>query len=412
MKHFVCLIIPFILCFETKADEGIIINIELAFDQATELLLSDFVESIEYIVLKEDSSLIDMSQKTVSLSDNIMISGQMKVFSSDSYLICMNSNLIYLFDRQTGAFIRSINENPLPINEGSYNQGIQRIIAHKNGKGLFEYDLSGKTAIKIRYPSLDILTKDISSEEHFFSRSFFFLLPVQTFLDENTIAYYRNYGVGNVKDRLLIADKDGNILNTFSNHNRFIPRLREFYMAKYALFYHHGGSSFFFENGVDTVFSVSQDWITPHFCIQTGRYQLPYDIENRANDNNFIFTNMSESNHYLFFEIDCNARNNPTAASRSNFFGYYDKNRNVVKIADADIDNYGKLIVNDLDNLSAVQLSGWNINTTQNEMISFISAEKLSDWIQNNPLKLPEHLQHLSKIKPGDLPIVVIAKLK
>ena len=395
MKYFIFIFLPLLFCLERKHDDCIVVNLEFAFDNAKELLLSDFVENIEYVVLKKEGDPIDITQ--------------MNVYAVDNYLICFSQSMIYLFDRQTGEFIKVINDSGLLKNAGYFDYKIRKIITPNSSDELLEYDLSGKVTRKIVRPSIEFLTQNISAT---FFPAYFALIPTRIFLDDNTIVHYRNYGMGNVKERLLLADVNGNILNTFSNNNSFIPEPNTFSLSTHSVFYHYDGNTYFFENGVDTIFRVTKDQLLPYVHFQSGKYQLPYNIYQRYNQNNFFLTKIYETEKKLFFEIACNAKHNETPSSRSYFFGYYDKENGMVKIADADIDQFGKSIVNDIDNFSAVQLTGWTVNPEQNEMISFIGAGKLVEWMDNNPKKLPTHIQNFSTLKQSDNPVIIIAKLK
>ena len=389
MKKFYYLSIFLIICVEGKSQVCPTINLEQAFENAKELSLSDFVKDIEYVVLKKDGAPIELRALQ-----------ELKVYAFGNTLICIGRGQVYLFDRRTGDFLLEINEYEWNIGKSQvyFDYKTQRIITYNAEAQLSEYDLSGNFVRKIVNPSLPSLpTANLHTN----------LLCNQIFLDENTLAHYRNAGVGNVKERLLISDVNGNLLNSFKNYNTYTPAKTTAWMFTPSLFYHYGGNTFFFENDVDTVFRVSKNDFTPRFHLRSGKFQAPYLTETDRS-NYFQFRNIGETDQFLFFEFF--AKKSITSP-QCKFFGYYNKKSEIVKIADADSD-YGKLLVNDVDMFQAVQLNGWTVNTERNELISCIEANDLADWVKNNPKKLPEHLKRMSSLKSNNPLVVVIAKLK
>ena len=366
------------------------IDIEYAFNQAQEILLSDFVKHIDYVILESENP----------------IGGYVKVYSNGNYLICMMQSRterhIYLFDRQTGALIREIGSygrGPGEYSKSEYfDSETQHVIVSRLYEGLIEYDLNGKMTCSISAP-----------KEYLWNRMF---------LDKSTIVYYVMNTSGDVKERLLIADESGNVLKTFPNPYSFKS---EGIIGINTVFYHHGGNTLFFENRVDTIYSVTKEALIPHFHLNLGKYHPPYEktgdfitpstTRDPLVNQYFMFERIGETNAFLFFDFEYKK---PSATVRSSFFGYYDKNKKTAKIADVD-NNNKRRIVNDIDHFDALQLSSWWIDDRRNEMISYIDAMDVAEWFENNPQQakeLPEHLQKLSKLKSDDNPVVVIAKLK
>ena len=387
-KKFYYLFIFLIICFAGKSQVCPTINLEQAFENAKELSLSDFVKDIEYVVLKMDGAPIELR-----------VLREMKVYASGNTLICIGRGQVYLFDRRTGEFILEINEYEWNQTRSQvyFDSKTQRIITYNAKAQLSEYDLSGNIVRNIVAPPLPSLPA---------AKLTMNLLCNQIFLDENTLAYYRNAGVDNVKERLLISDVNGNLLNSIKNYNTYTPAKTAAWYSTPSLFYHYGGNTFFFENAVDTVFRVSKNDFTPRYHLRSGKFQMPYLPD--GDDNYFQFKNIGETDQFLFFEF---ITREIITSPRMKYFGYYNKKSEIVKIADADSNN-GKLLVNDVDMFPAVQLNGWTINTEQNEMISCIEANELAEWIKNNPKKLPEHLKRMSSLKTNNPLVVVIAKLK
>ena len=378
------------------------IDLEFAYSSRSQLMLSEFVEHLEYVVLETKGNPIDRD---------------LKVYTSEKYLICIAFRQIYLFDRQTGHFIREIGK--FGRGPGEYlatryfDSNTQFVYASGNGLNLLEYDLNGRVIRSILLPQKEIVTQ---REGDFFSDQW--ILTNNIFLDKNTIVYYNENLVGDAKDRLLIVGENGNVINIFANSNSFIQQNLSFTFGGSSLFYHHNGDTFFFENCVDTIYRVTKDKLIPHFNLRMGRYKPPYEKkgllplprENPLRTQYFIFNNIGESYRFLFFNFF--HQTNPMNP-RYSFFGFYDKKSGKTKIADVN-KIHGQIIVNDIDNFLNVQFPSWTINE-HNEIISYIEAFDIVEWFETNPEKarnLPEHLQKLSKIQPEDNPVVVIATLK
>ena len=375
---------------KVKKDE---IDLESAYDQKSQLLLSDFAERIEYIALETKDHPIDRS---------------LTVYTAENYLVCIAFRQIYLFDRQTGKFIKEIGKYGRGPEEymatRHFDYKLQHIIALGNGRDLYEYDLNGKVNRTILYPQKEIVTK---KADGFFDDQWW--LSGQIFLDNNTIVYYNDNITGDATDRLLIVDEKGKVLKSFANHNHWVRKDMNVSYRR-PVFYHYGGSTFFFENFVDTIYRISRDELTPQFRLKMDKYKPPYEIKGSTDPLHqyFILSNIGESDRFLFFEI---------GHDEHLFFGFYDKKTEKSQIADIDKTDKKRRIVNDIDNFSSFQFDSWNswsINE-QNQMITFIEAGDVVEWFENNKTKagtLPPALQKLAKIGQEDNPVAVIITLK
>jgi len=392
MKYFITILtFLFLNCKgKTEYSDTITVDIEQAFNKVQEILLSDFVEHIDYVVLESENP----------------INRYLEVYSTGNYLVCMASSQIYLFDKQTGKFIREIGRygrGPEEYSLHEYFDGeTQRVIADRIYEGPIEYDLNGKMTRTIPRPKKGEGSWEISQK---------------MFLDKNTIVYFICNLFGDTKERLLVADVQGTVLKIFANPYVLAPARGVAPVP--TLFYHHRGNTLFFENCVDTIYRVTQEALIPHVHLNLGKYHPPYEKKyfTRPTDMNalrnqyFVFYRIGETDPFLFFDFEYMKS---SATSRSSFFGYYNKKQRTVKIADVDHENKRR-IVNDIDHFEVVQLLSWTIDEQRNEMISYVDAVDIVEWFEKNPQKakeLPKHLQKLSTLKLDDNPIVVIAKLK
>lgn len=401
-KHFVIIVIVcFINCIFSKGQSKnlITVDIEKAFNNVKEIMLSDFVESIEYIVLETEGHPIET---------------QLKVYSNAKQLACIAFRQMYLFDRQTGKFIMEIGKygrGPEEYRTSKYfDSDIQCFIAQGFDKDMdiVEYNLNGKMTRRIPVPQKEIV---IRKEGDPWGDQLYIIGSI--FLDKHTVVFYNN-NVGDVKERLLITDENGKVFRTFYNSNRFIRQNMKLIHEFPPIFYRHGENTMFYENCIDTIYRVNKNSMISHFQLKMGKYKPPYEKrggELNDLDSYFKFSCIGENDNFLFF--DFSYKRNRRDLFPTSFFGYYNKKTELVKIADAD--HNGRRIINNIDNFSAIQLSKWTINDRDNEMVSYIEAKDIVEWFKKNPKEakqLPVHLQKLSKVKENDNPIVVIAKLK
>ena len=404
MKYIFLTFFSLLIIFEGKSDDLRTVDLVQAFDNVQEIFLSDFVESIEYIVL-ESHGAIRVHNSYIT-----------KTYSNDNFFISIDWRQICLFDRQTGKFNRTIGALGSDgfISAGFFDSNTQSVVANGSLTELVEYNLYGVQTRRIVKPP-----KEFLSIERFFETQFGSLRC--RLIDDNTVAYYVNNTFGDAKERIQVADVNGSILKTFNNPNRFVREREDVASFRPPVFYQHDKNLFIFtESCVDTIFRVTKDSLMPHYHLKMGRYKRP--CERLSNDQNFEFNNLGENEHFLFFNFSC-CRDSfpsfdifekghlvrPTIPPQKNFFGYYDKKSGTTRIAREG------MIINDIDNFSAVQLVSWTINTERNELISIIHARDIVDWFEKNPEEaknLPERLQKLSGLNSGDNPVVVVAKLK
>jgi len=390
MKNLTIVFIFVLLSCNEKISTICTIDIEQGFYKAQEILISDFAEHLEYVVLE--------SKKPIDRN--------LKVYSSGDYLICMAYRQIYLFDRHTGKFIKEIGtygNGPGEYNNSFYfDSETQQVIASRM-EGYLGYDLNGKpirTMIKPKH-------EDEGGT-----------LSTMTLLDKNMMVYYYSNSRGYAKDRLLIVDEYGEVSRTFSHFESFVPQVRVSQVIP-PVFYHYGKNTMFLEFCVDTIYQITKDALFPQYHISMGKYKPPYEKQcemflppNPLMYQYFWFRNFGETDRLLFFDFT-HKKANSTDSSPSSFFGYYDKKIKTVKIAD--VDKNRRRIKNNIDYFVDIQFSSWTINHEKNEMVSYIDAIDVVNWFQQNHQKvkkLPSHFKKLSTLKEDDDPIVVIAKLK
>lgn len=351
------------------------IDILTAFENRDTINLSSIAESIQYVRLE--------TRKGVHLGHSP------RFYLNESYIISIAAKQIYLFNRQTGKFIREIGhfgKDPSgyrnTIFNYPYDEKRQICIAH--GWGMYEflfYDLNG---IKI---------ESISNLGHTFA----------ILNDSIFVAYIKNTtGTEEKKLVLINVNQNNSIVNIFPNHLKFEPAQNYAMWKAQGWFYKYNDKLHFFEQFTDTIYQITYGRLFPKYILAMGKYAPPYEKQSQLDflkDGNkgYIFLeNIFESENYLFFIIKFNT---------NIFHGVYYKKFRTTKVSD---NNYFK---NDIDNLIPFTFS----SVSNGKLIGYCEAFEIIKWFNDNPekaLELPLHLQKLKNIKETDNPVIMIAKLK
>lgn len=351
---------------------------EIAIDKAlakkNKVAVSDFIQGdIKYIQLE--------SNKECQLGEFI------QMYTNDSLIIAIAFRQIYLFDKNTGKFIREIGH--VGRDPGSYRSTVytfpydetqNTFYARGLGTSYFnEYDEKGNLNKKIKTPNN---TQSLAV------------------LNDNTyVAYIGNY-IGNEKTKLVIYNTDGTIIKEYPNFRTYEPTTRVA-VWRSSYFYKFNTNLYFFEQFTDTIFQVTENELFPKYVLKLGEYAPPYEMQNSEKfvSENYYFTeNIFEGQRYLFFII--NYKN-------QKYCGMHDK-----KNKDTEITVNTEGFKNDIDNFIPFQYYSVNNN---GELVGFQEAYKIVEWFNNYPEKienLPPYLKKLKNIKETDNPVVMIAKLK
>jgi hypothetical protein len=359
------------------------IDIENAIINNEPLLLSDIAQgNIEYIKL--DSNVDCLLGKNV------------RIYLNDSALIAFANNQIYLFDRETGAFLKEIGSQGSDPNgyrstlySFPYDHDRNKFYANSWFPNSFnEYDISGNLISKFVVEPED---GPVTSMAHF--------------KDSIFVGHIWNYD-GKQKIRLVVFDKMGTIIKTYPQFLGF-----EYDMNIHGIsvlhwdgwFYKYSSNLYFFERFSDTIFVLSPESMLPRYVFSNGTFGIPYskryEKEYLSNPYNYLnFRSIFESQRFLVFTYSYQKKLN---------YGIYDKVKKKTLVSDS----VGGLI-NDLDNF--LPFNFYSVND-RNEIIGFKEAFEIKEWFNENPekiQKLPPHLQRLNNIDEMDNPVVMIVKLK
>ena len=351
------------------------IAVDKAFETNNEVVVSDLIKGdIKYVQLESN--------------EECLLGRAIRIFTDDSLIIAVAFRQIYLFDKNTGKFIREIGHygrDPggylATVYDFPFNETQNTFFARGYGSAYFnEYDSRGNLIKEIKTPNARSLA----------------LLN-----DSIYIGYIPNH-TGNEKTKLIVFDIGQNIIKEYPNFRTFEPT-STYVSWPASWFYKFENDLFFFELFTDTIFQITEKELLPKYQLKLGEYAPPYEmqgsrefIENRGD---YFFTrDIFESQRYLFFSIEYND---------NRYCGIYDKKTEETKITSSP-DGFE----NDIDNFIPFQYYSVNNN---GELVGFKEAYEIVEWFNNNPSEtenLPPSLQKLKNITENDNPIVMIAKLK
>lgn len=375
------------------------VDIVTANKNPREINVSEFATSLEYIKL-------ETSEET--LFRYPVVKGTL----GDSLILVKSVNMISLFDRQSGEFIKHIGhigEDPEgfsnPLIQLGFNAGNSSIFARKNIFDLCEYDIATGKLIKTipgpKIPDRDkysLKTKDFSVTSSFSSFGWM--------QNQYIVGYFNNMS-GQEPLKLVIYNKDGQLIKVHRNWDFFEKKDLSKITLQNVDFYDYDDEFFFKEWYSDTVFKIGIHQLKPHIYFNTGKHSPPYEKQDALTDEDkrkYIFINQIVQNKdFIFFN---------TLYKGKHQVGIYDVNGKKASLAKANRNKTPKGFLNDLDNFLPFFPSFIN---DKGELVGIISAEDVIRWFEENPKEarsLPAHLRALENLEPEDNPVVMIAKLK
>ena len=340
-----------------------------------------------------------------------LLSMRSTFYLTDKYIIAVKFLTgAYLFDRKTGAFIREIS---------SFGQGPDEYKAYiypdygfdEKNNILFATDWISS---EISYKGINIETNKVESAikisvskentEEFVPTS-----PWR--INDDMYISFCNNRTGKDKVRLVVFNKDGEIIKKHPNYLEYINGGGISMPNNSGIFYDYKGLTYFKEWGYnDTIFCVDEKKMSPHIIFKLGEKQASYyhqkDLE--SSKGKYLIRFVHESNSFVLFNfsyfteiMSASGMSNPKASTHT---GYYDKKSKQVFISSTPDFKKSGYSVNGLP------ISFYPIYISKNnEMVSIIDPEELT----KNKDKIDSKYRHLLQdIQEDDNPILIIAKIK
>jgi len=341
-------------------------------------------------------------------------------YLTDKFIVAINGfSPVYLFDRETGAFVREVS---------SKGRGPDEYLSHfylsygfdETNNTIFTRDdskvNSDNVVVTRSWKCINILTNKV--ESIFYAplsenNQEIFAIHAPWFIKENVYISYCNNISGKNRVKLVVFDKEGNLIKKYPNYAEYEKKKSISMPAMSGIFYYYHGQTYFKEhNYIDTVFRVDEYSMSPHIVFKLGNKQPSYYHQNNGNYNKekylIRFVYESDSfvlfNFYYYTETITNYFGEVTGINGTTHTGYYDKKSKQAYISSTP--DYKK---------SGYAATGLPISfyptvmNKNNEMITKIDPALL--WQHKDKID-PKYRQLFQDIQEDDNPIVVIAKLK
>jgi hypothetical protein len=383
------LLLSLIGCNKKPKSTGVIpiIDVEYALNNLGNSSQLEILSEVEYLLLQTDS--------------NSIVTGHPRFCCDDNFIISNSFRKILLFNKSTGAFYKEIGGVDRGPNGYFYTLFGLTFNEEKNivYAGDWDYTVCG-----YNYDNIKIEPFREPYTPGFFTFGY---------INDSIYAGFRG---NDLKDKITVFNKTGNILNTFTNNLFKNSDSRHFRRNSYeGIFYRANGQLSFKEIYNDTLFRVTPNALVPRYILDLGKYSPPPEKREEIEKiisrdelgnvtmklDNYIVTGVvCESVKYIFFEF---------RFQRINYWGAYDKKTGNTYVQK----NEGNILMNGIE--MPFRLTRAFINQKNQELVTFIDAYQLVLWIKTNPEKLkllPQQIQQqLKGVKESDNPVVIMAKL-
>ena len=397
MKKFLSTIFLFIMFLTLNAQN--ITYIDLTQAKFGEIPANRVFEEIKYVPLETHTdALLNIRGATYYLTDK--------------YIIAMNfTKEAYLFDRETGKFIREVS---------SYGQGPDEYSSPlHNFYGFDEKNnilFSGGTYDKL-WKCINILTNKVEStiKKPVPENDNEICLPVAPwFIKDNIYISFCNNRTGKDKVRLIVYDKNGTTIKKYPQYLEYNKGNENTFPANNGIFFYYNGLTYFKErNYNDTVFCVDENRMLPHIIFKLGNKQPSYYHQDNAdyNKGKYLINFVSESKSFILFSFTyftettkISGQTVGTISSTTTLTGYYDKKSKQAYISSTpDLKKSGYIA-------NGIPMSFYPVSINKSkEMITKIDPEELMKYKDGID---PKYKRLFQDIQEDDNPIIIIAKLK
>lgn len=390
-----------------------VIDVESGIDHHTRLRVSDFGKSIRFIPLEtSDNGLVGRNPVIKVLRNHIVIEAQES---------CL------LFDKKDGSFIAKIGhfgQDPeaFTSNYSWTDEKEEFLYFSRRPNQLMKYDMQGKYSGKMEF--------DTSIG----------LANCYLLMDSVIIGYFgegsqmmgNSSGGSQTKPFVLgIFDQTGHLKdsipplfsrtqidpaeilnisvvrsNTYGNWAgagiimiNYKDDTRQFMVPNVASLWKNNENSYFKEDFVDTVYTVSGNKLIPSIIFHTGKYHWPFEERtNKRNTNERIFmADVSENNTFVFFQCIRGMNSDEPVL----YNGLYHKKTGVTKIS-----KNSDEIEDDLTHFMPFIPLGMS---TSGEFVSLVEAWKVMEWLEKHPEAINnEKLAFLKGLNEEMNPVVIL----
>ena len=361
---FLLIALSFFACTAPATHDDVI---DLVSAAQAPICINDLFDSIRFVKLETN--------------DKYPVSDQSDAFLSKKYVIVVDrmAQTVYLFDRNTGKYIRNIGKRGRGPGEFSHPFSLINVVFDDINEILYFNHIDHRMGIQIETGAISTIKIKFKIEGH--------PLPMSNFatLDSTRYIGYLTNIKGTDSIKLIVFNKEGDILNTFRNymkHNNYDPNVTPINPGG---FYYFNNMVHFKERNNDTIFAVTGDSILPYKYIHAGNKQMPYQLPpNTGVVDFYMISVLGESDSFILFGY---------LDGIKSYRGYYDKkDRKTIVYEETDKDICCKYFFPDRHNRAG-------------EFYTMLNASDIYDFVKAN--KNIETSQLLD-IKEEDNPIILI----
>lgn len=359
-----------------------VLDLSTALKSPTNILVGDFIESINYIPLETTSESL--------------VGNNPKIIVTDDYIITITYRKCLVFSRDNGDFITELGHygrdpGGYKTNLGLFNELSSIYYFIGWNRDLIKYSLSGEFLGSITIEINDKETEALSSPDAF------------SYLNDTILVCKLVCLDGTEPYSFYIFDDNGNLLKAIPNKMRLSKKQEMNYSTPELKFHRYNGNVFFQNFFCDTVFKLTQNDIIPAFILKSGKYLLPYESkwwsnEKRKRSDFITLPSYFENSRFIVFDM---------YKKSARYFGLYNKSNKSFKISE---NKYG--ILNNLDGF--IDPTFISINESE-ELVGFVNSYEILLWFKQNPDKyesLKPEVQKFKDINESDNPVIIIAKFK
>lgn len=389
---------------QKKADGASSIDLAKAMEELTELKVSDFGQSVQYIPLETtDESLIGNNPDIIVLKDKIItITGKQ----------CM------VFDKKSGKFITQvghIGNDPEGYSSTScwVDEENDMLYFHRQPNQLMGYDTKGNYKGKIeiqgkRMPSyfefsgetiIGAYNNDMEQGENsiaIFSRNGEMMDSIPALLTPSTLAMSDIVSISVIKDINKFGNwaKAGVIIIDYAGDKKLMTAPGS------EVLWTNNNEVRYKEMFNDTIYTVTNSKLEPYITFATGSWHWPEDERtNPANNNKRLVVNyVKETDNKIFFQCV-----QGLYADAVVFDGIFDKKTGRVKLGKS-----SDKIEDDINSFLPIQVL---TISSADEYAGFIEAPDALEWLEDNPDAASKtELAFLNNLTDDMNPIVVLVK--
>jgi len=355
------------------------LNIVSALKNQQEIFISNFLSEIKYIPLETRPDILISSLAIIEVSSEYII---VKTRNSGVYQI-------FLFDRNTGKFIREIGRQGRGPGEFliwsliPYNSQIKEFYAVQAAREMIVYDTLGKYVKKIIERD-----KILNALPHGYIN----------YVDNDSYFGYFDSSVKQENNKFVILTREG-FTKTFhskkdSKNIGFITPLNSI------LSYRWDDKLYIIEYGSDTLYRIDGYSAIPRYFVQMSETASKSKQMNDHRNHNYLI-DIDENTTHLFFRANLG----------EHYLGFANKKNDKVilcKLNDSGISGF----TDDINGLNEIIPHSF---TENNEMVFIIQPFDLLNWFKSYPAKAQSanlRMPWLMKISEFSNPIIAIGKCK